>query len=91
MQTAAFIDDVKTESFRGPLSTEADLPGECAVKYGDKKCLGRVERGEEVRQKQRRSRQEHEARRPGDAQQEEQCQGAHGPRSGETTENYERS
>lgn len=56
------------------------LPGQRAVQDGDEQGLRRVERGEEVGQQQRRSRQEHEARRPGDALQEEQRQGAHRPR-----------
>lgn len=58
------------------------LPGQRAVQDGDEQGLRRVERGEEVGQQQRRSRQEHEARRPGDALQEEQRQGAHRPRPG---------
>lgn len=46
---------------------------------GDEEHLGCVEGGEEVSQQERRTRQEHQARGPGDAQQEEESQGAHGP------------
>ena len=54
------------------------------MQYGDEEGLGRVEGGEEVSQEERRSRQEHQARGPGDALQEEQRQGAHRPRSADT-------
>lgn len=50
---------------------------------GDEEGLGRVEGGEEVSQQERRSRQEHQARGPGDALKEEQRQGAHRPRPGD--------
>lgn len=63
--------------------TDTDLPGKGAVQDGDEKGLGCVEGGEEVSQEERRSRQEHQARGPGDALQEEQRQGAHRPRSGD--------
>lgn len=49
------------------MNTETDLPGEGAVQYGDEEGLGGVEGGEEVSQEERWSRQEHQARRPGDA------------------------
>lgn len=62
-----------------------DLPGEGAVQDGDEEGLRRVEGGEEVSQEEGRSRQEHEARGPGDALQEEQRQGAHRPRPGGAT------
>lgn len=52
---------------------------------GDEEGLRRVEGGEEVSQEEGRSRQEHEARGPGDALQEEQRQGAHRPRPGDAT------
>lgn len=41
--------------------TQTDLPGQGAVQYCNKEGLSRVEGGEEVRQKERRSRQEHQA------------------------------
>lgn len=62
------------------MNTETHLPGKGAVQYGDEEGLGRVEGGEEVSQEERRSREEHQARGPGDALQEEQRQGAHRPR-----------
>lgn len=65
------------------MRTETDLPGEGAVQYGDEEGLGGVEGGEEVSQEERRRRQEHQARGPGDALQEEQRQGAHRPRPGD--------
>lgn len=54
------------------------------MKDGDEEALGGVEGGEEVRQEERRSREEHQARGPGDALQEEQRQGAHRPCPGDT-------
>lgn len=42
-------------------ATQTDLPGQGAVEYCNKEGLSRVEGGEEVRQKERRSRQEHQA------------------------------
>lgn len=63
------------------MNTETHLPGKGAVQYGDEEGLGRVEGGEEVSQEERRSGEEHQARGPGDALQEEQRQGAHRPRS----------
>lgn len=41
--------------------TRTDLPGQGAVQYRNKEGLSRVEGGEEVGQKERRSRQEHQA------------------------------
>lgn len=64
--------------------TEPDLPGEAAVQYGDEEALGSVEGREEISQEERWSRQEHQARRPCDALQEEQRQGAHCPSPGDT-------
>lgn len=55
------------------------------MQYGDEEGLGRVERGEEVSQEESGSRQEHQARRPVDALQEEQRQGTHCPRPGDGT------
>lgn len=52
------------------------------MQYGDEEALGGVQGGEEVGQDERRSAQEHQARGPGDALQEEQRQGAHRPRPG---------
>lgn len=52
------------------------------MQYGDEEALGSVEGGEEVSQEERRSRQEHQAWRPGDTLQEKQRQGAHRPRPG---------
>lgn len=55
------------------------------MQYGDEEGLRRVEGGEEVSQEESGSRQEHQARRPVDALQEEQRQGAHRPRPGDGT------
>lgn len=63
--------------------TETDLPGEGAMQYGDEEALGCVEGREEIRQEERRSRQEHQARGPVDTLQEQQCQRAHCPCSGD--------
>lgn len=73
------------------MRTETDLPGEGAVQDGDEEGLGRVEGGEEVSQQEGRSRQEHQARGPGDALEEEQRQGAHRPRPGDAGRSRTRS